>query len=240
MVRVALVCQLIIGALKKTDKKHHLISVDEKTGIQALSRIEERAPNSKGKRKRMEFEYKRNGTICLIAAYEVGTGKIIHRYLNKNRKEADFLLFIQQTLEKYPPDHKITFLADQLNTHMSATLVEFVAQLIGYKGDLGVKGSSGILKNMETRKAFLEIESHRVRVIYTPKHCSWLNPVENWFAKLQRSVIKNGNFESVDKLEQAIIRFVDYYNKCLAKPLKWKFKGFSKEKVLANFKESKT
>ena len=93
---------------------------------------------------------------------------------------------------------------------------------------------------MKTRQAFLEDETHRVRFVFTPKHCSWLNPIENWFAKLQKHTIKNGNFSSVKELEGKIEQYIEYYNKCLTKPLNWKFKGFSKDKPLANFKVSRT
>jgi hypothetical protein len=61
-----------------------------------------------------------------------------------------------------------------------------------------------------------------------------LNPVENWFAKLQRHVIQNGNFSSVKELESKIVDYIKFYNRCLAKPLKWKFKGFAKASALAN------
>jgi len=130
---------------------------------------------------------------------------------------------------------KIILLSDQLNTHMSASLVEWIAQMEEYdEVELGIKGKSGILKNMETRLAFLEQSHHRVQFLFTPKHCSWLNPIENWFAKLQRHVIKNGNFLSVNELEYRIERYIFFYNDTLAKPLKWKFKGFSKDRKLHN------
>lgn len=43
------------------------------------------------------------------------------------------------------------------------------------------KGKEGVLESQETRQTFLEDESHSVRFIYTPKHCSWINQIENWF-----------------------------------------------------------
>ncbi len=61
-----------------------------------------------------------------------------------------------------------------------------------------------------------------------------LNPVENWFAKPQRHVIQNGNFSSVNALEKKIESYISFYNRCLIKPLKWKFKGFIKAKELKN------
>lgn len=204
------------------------MSIDEKTGIQALSRKENLAPLSKGGHKRREFEYKRNGTTCLIGAFDIGTGKISHALLTPTRKEDDFAGFIAQTIQKYPTGDEIILMTDQLNTHLSESLVRLIADKIGFKGELGIKEQEGILKSMETRRAFLEDETHLIRVLYTPKHCSWLNPIENWFAKLQRQVLTHGNFESVEMLNKTISDYIEYYNKCLVKPLKWKFKGFTK------------
>lgn len=65
-------------------------------------------------------------------------------------------------------------IADQVNTHKSAGLVQAVAELGGIDDDLGQKGQAGILHSMATRAAFLQDGSHRIRFVYTPKHCSWL------------------------------------------------------------------
>lgn len=225
-------CQLIIQAVKGIKPHCHVISVDEKTGIQALAREERRAPRSKGLRKRKEFEYERNGTSGLIGAFDVGLGKLVHDNVQPTRTEEDFRDFTKELINLYPQEDEIVILADQLNTHKSASLVCLIADVIGFEGDLGKKRKKGILYDMESRKAFLEQSNHRVRFVFTPKHCSWLNPIENWFAKLQKHVIQNGNFSSVKELEDKIKRYIEYYNRCLVKPLNWKFKGFHKNKPL--------
>lgn len=225
--RVALICHLIAETVKGVNPKRHLVSIDEKTGIQALSRKEGLAPLSKGGHKRREFEYQRNGTTCLIAAFDIGIGNISQALLTPTRKEEDFESFVNDTIEKYPIGDEIILMTDQLNTHMSESLVRLIARKIDFKGDLGIKEKAGILKNMETRRNFLEDQTHTIRFLYTPKHCSWLNPIENWFAKLQRQALTHGNFKSVDILNKTISDYVEYYNRCLVKPLKWKFKGFS-------------
>jgi transposase len=234
VLRVALICQLILESVQRLHPHRHLISVDEKTGIQALSRLEAVAPDSGGCRKRREFEYKRNGTTCLMAAIDVGRGVIVHQRLNPTRKEEDFAEFILQAAKKFPDKDEVIFMADQLNTHLSESLVIWVAGQVGFTGELGKKDTRGILKNQESRKDFLENPQHRIRFVFTPKHCSWLNPIENWFAKLQRHVISNGNFASVEELVTKIEAYIVYYNKCLIKPLKWKFKGFIKAQQLKN------
>jgi transposase len=175
-----------------------------------------------------------------MAAFDVAKGNIANQRVRPTRTEADFTEFIKETVNIFPAEDEIVFLADQLNTHMSETLVIYIAKLINFEGNLGKKGNRGILKNMESRKAFLENPDHRVRFLFTPKHCSWLNPIENWFAKIQRHVIKNGNFSCVKELEDKIKDYIDFYNRCLIKPLNWKFKGFFKNKPLRNYKMSKT
>lgn len=230
--RVSLICQLIISSISGINKRKHLISVDEKSGIQAIYRKE--LPMKKGQLKRKEYEYKRNGTTTLIAAQDVRTGKLIHGHLGPTRNEEDFLKFCQQVSKLFSKSDKVIFLADQLNTHQSASLVEWIAEEIKYKTDLGKKGERGILKSMKTRMLFLEEKNHRIRFVYTPKHCSWLNPIENWFGKLQRHVITGGVFSSIEELESKIRDYISYYNRCLLKPLKWKFKGFIKNRPLEN------
>jgi hypothetical protein len=234
VLRVSLICQLILESVQQLNSRRHLISVDEKTSIQALERVVAVAPDSKGRYQRKEFEYTRNGTTCLMAAVDVGAGNIVHQRLNPTRTEDDFAEFIKQTTGKFPVEDEVVILADQLNTHLSESLVRWVAEQVAFEGELGKKGMSGILKNLESRMKFLENTEHRIRFVFTPKHCSWLNPIENWFAKLQRHVITNGNFSSVNELIDKIEAYIVYYNKCLVKPLKWKFKGFAKAQELKN------
>lgn len=222
---------MIIKSIEKVDPNFHLISVDEKTGIQALERYEERRSKSKGFIRRKEYEYKRHGTSTLIAAVNVEDGKLLYSHQGQTRDETDYCDFIKGMVNQIGELDEIVILADQLNTHMSKSLVLWIAQKEEYDlGELGTKGKSGILKDTESRRLFLETPFHRIRFVFTPKHCSWLNPIENWFAKLQRHVISNGNFTSVEDLETKIDNYIIFHNEQLAKPLRWKFKGFTKSK----------
>jgi len=137
------------------------------------------------------------------------------------RKEEDYLNHIKEIVATNT-EVKHVIICDQLNTHKSESLVRFVAEKDNFKDDLGIKGKLGILKSMETRMAFLELREHKVSFIYTPKHCSWLNQIENWFGHLERKVIKRGNFFSIDDLKNKIIAFIKYYNSYYAKPFIWK------------------
>ncbi|MCB1976836.1 MAG: transposase [Nitrosomonas sp.] len=61
----------------------------------------------------------------------------------------------------------------------------------------------------------MQCPEHRVRFVYTPKHCSWLN-VEIWFGILSRRLLKRGSFPSIEALNQRIHAFIDFFNETLA------------------------
>ncbi|MCP4398089.1 MAG: IS630 family transposase [bacterium] len=150
-------------------------------------------------KERREYNYDRHGTLCLIANFEVATGKVVSPTLGPTRTEEDFVAHIARTLSQ-DPQGTWTFVTDQLNTHQSAGLVELVAKACHIEDDLGKKGVRGILKSMDTRKAFLSAPSHRIRFVYTPKHASWLNQVEIWCSILVRRLLERGSFRSIGHL----------------------------------------
>jgi transposase len=221
---VRAICKVYHQAEELHAQGIHLISVDEKTGIQALERIHPTQPVKSGQVERVEFEYQRHGTQALIANFEVATGKVIFPTVQETRTEADFLAHIQQLVDSDPQGQWI-LIADQLNTHKSASLVKWIAEQCGIEEELGEKGKEGILQNMASRAEFLQDERHRIRFIYTPKHCSWLNQVEIWFGILSRRLLKRGQFSSTDELKERILKFIEFFNETLAKPFRWTYIG---------------
>lgn len=218
------ICHLYAQAPQLHEQGVHVISSDEKTGIQALERKAATKTMKPQHVELREFEYLRHGTQALMANFEVATGHIKLASLAATRTERDFAVHIEQSLASDPLGIWI-FIVDQLNTHQSESLVRLVAERCGIKDDLGQKGKSGILKSMSSRAHFLQDKSHRIRFVYLPKHSSWLNQIEIWFSILVRRVLKRGNFTSVDHLRQRIFDFIDYFNETLAKPFKWTYKG---------------
>jgi transposase len=221
---VGKVCDLYAAAPILHEQGTNIICTDEKTGVQALERKHPTLPVIPGKAELREFEYIRHGILCLIPNFEVATGRIVAPSIGPTRTEEDFEAHIRQTIAT-DPNATWIIISDQLNTHQSESLVRLVAEQCQIEDDLGVKGKSGILKSMETRKVFLEDESHRIRFVYTPKHASWLNQIEIWFSILVRKLLKRASFSSIDDLRQRILNFIDYFNKTMAKPFKWTYTG---------------
>ncbi len=193
-------------------------------GIQALERIAPDLPMKIGKIQSIEFGYIRNGTQTLLGGFNVATG-LIKGLVRDTRTEVDFVDSIKYLIEENPGKNVYHFFADQLNTHKSASLVEFVSNFCGDKKELGKKGESGILKSMQTREDYLCTGNKSIIFHYTPKDASWMNQIEIWFGILMRKVIRRGNFLSKSDLKNKILKFMDYFNETMAKPFKWTYKG---------------
>ena len=114
------------------------------------------------------------------------------------------------------------FVMDRLNIHMSEAAVRAVTRILGTaEKELGVKGKSGILKNLKTRSAYLSDVSHKVVSHLTPKHAAWLNLIELWFSILVRRFLKRNGFTSTADSKVRLHKYVDFFNEKMAKPFKW-------------------
>jgi len=224
--QVQAVCNTYLEASQRYFQQNiHTVCVDEMTGIQALERIAETIPMKPGQPARIEFEYKRHGTLCLIGNWHVVLGQMISPTIRPTRTEEDFCWHIHNTIAT-DPNAGWVFVADNLNTHCSASLVRYIARLEGInENELGKKGKSGILKSVASRHAFLSDLSHRIRFVYLPKHTSWLNQVEFVFGIVNRRAVRRANSKSLADLKERLLDFIDYFNRTFAKPFRWTYTG---------------
>ena len=217
------ICSLYLASTDLMEENTCVVSTDEMTGVQAL---EHKYPDKlplPGQTAKMEFEYIRHGTTSLIGFFEVATGKIFPPYLNETRGESDFCEAVRQVVETAPEKDWI-FVCDGLNTHKSETLVKYVAEACGIDAGLGHKGKSGILKSLRSREEFLHDPSHRIRFVYTPRHCSWMNQIEIWFGIINRKLLRRQSYTSIEEMKESIRRFIEQYN-LTAHAFRWTYTG---------------
>ncbi len=194
------------------------------TGMQARERNAPTRPRIAGQRELIEFEYTRNGTLCLIGNFQVTTGELIAPTIGPTRTEAAFASHSEQTVA-LDPEASWVFVMDNLNTPCSETLVKLVVETCGIETELGKKGVDGVLKSVASRQKFLSDLGHRIRFVYTPKHSSWLNQIEVIFGVIMRKVIRRGSFSSVEDWRTKLLNFIESFNRVFAKPFRWTFTG---------------
>lgn len=175
-----------------------VLSIDEKSGIQALSRRRALVPAAPAKRPRQEFEYRRNGTRCLFACFNIRTGYVLGRCTERRTRD-DFFSFMDLVARRYRQE-RVHVVLDNLNTHKDTSAGPFLTEWN---------------------------RSHGKRFVfhYTPTHGSWLNQVELWFSILTRRVLRYGDFPTPERLVGTIDRFIEGWNRKEARPFRWTYEG---------------
>jgi transposase len=212
------ICGVYLEAFRLRQCGELVVSVDEKTGIQALQRLHETLPAQAGQIERREFEYLRHGTRCLIGSLVVPTGEIIGS-VTAHRGRWDFVRHIRDVVERFPEVKRFHWVMDNLNTHWTIELCRYLAK------DGGCWTTDLPLKTGQQRRAFLTGGCARHTVHFTPKHGSWLNQIEIWFGVLSRRVLRRGDFSSVEDLTRKILDYLAYYNAHFAHPYEWTYTG---------------
>src|SRR5580658_6687797 len=132
------VCRTYLEAPAKAVAGAHTMSVDEATSLQALERNAPDKPVQADSVSKQEFEYTRHGTTTLTAGLDVVTGMIVCPTLEATRTEPEFVAHLARTVDTDPAAEWI-FVVDRLNTHLSESLVKFVAERCGLPDELGKK-----------------------------------------------------------------------------------------------------
>jgi transposase len=174
------------GAVDNTAPNVAFISYDEKPGIQAISNTAPDLPPVAGQHACVarDHEYKRHGTLSLLAGIDLLTGQV-HACVENRHRSREFIGFLKKLDAAYPADTAIKVILDNHSAHVSK----------------------------ETNKWLAEQRDGRFTFVFTPKHGSWLNLVEGFFSKMARSVLRRIRVASKAELKQRIMAYLDDLNR---------------------------
>ena len=160
------------------DTPIHVLSYDEKPEIQAISTTsDDLMPNEKHPTINRDYEYKRLGTLSLLAAIDLQTGDAIPLVRDKY-SSTEYIEFLKLLDDKYPKGDKIRIVLDNLKVHTSEATRKYLATVPG-----------------------------RFEFVFTPKHGSWLNMVESFFSKMTRQMLRGIRVKSKEELTNRIYRY---------------------------------
>jgi transposase len=188
-------CAEICGLYVDPPANVLVISIDEKTGIQAKAPTKPDVPPAPGRPARREHEYTRNGTQCLFAALKIHHGDVLGM-ASKTRNRYDLIRFLDHL------DAELPVLDGQ--------------QIVAITDNLSTRGTQEV-------QAWLAAHP-RWRFQFTPTHASWLNQIEIFFSILWRRLLKHGIFTSEVDLAEQMLAYIETYNQT-AKPFKWTYTG---------------
>ncbi len=160
------------------------ISVDEKPGVQALATIAPDLPPEPGRHKSTgrDYEYKRHGTVSILAGFDLHTGEIIAQVHDRHRSR-EFIELLKEIDAKYPEDSTIRLVLDNHSSHVSKETMKYLAS-----------------------------RPNRFEYVHTPKHGSWLNLIESAFSKMARTFLRHIRVSSKEELKERILKGIDEMN----------------------------
>jgi len=188
-------CAEICGLYVDPPANVLVVSIDEKTGIQAKAPTKPDTPPAPGQPARREHEYTRNGTQCLFGALKVHHGEVLGMP-SKTRNRFDLIRFLDHLDAEIPvvEGQSIVAITDNLSTRGTQEVTDW-------------------------------LEGHpRWSFQFTPTHASWLNQIEIFFSILWRRLLKHGIFTSEEDLAEQMLAFIETYNQT-ATPFKWTYAG---------------
>lgn len=165
------------------DQIVHVLSYDEKPGIQAIATAsDDLRPDEYHSTISRDYEYKRLGTVSLLAAIDLQTGESIPLIRDKHSSK-EYIEFLQLLDEKYPKGDKIRIVLDNLKVHTSDETRRYLATVPG-----------------------------RFEFVFTPKHGSWLNMIESFFSKMTRQMLRGIRVKSKEELVNRMYKYFDEAN----------------------------
>ena len=169
---------------KDGNRRETTISYDEKPGIQAIANIAADLPPVPHKYSTWarDYEYKRLGTVSLMAGLDLHDGHV-HALVRDRHRSQEFIEFVEEVDHRYPDDWKIRLVMDNHSAHVSKQTLKW-----------------------------LEGRQSRFEFVFTPKHASWLNMVEIFFSKMARSFLRSLRVKSKDELAERLYKYIKEIN----------------------------
>ena len=181
----------VVGLYLNPPDRAIILSVDEKSQIQALNRTQPLLPMTPEQAERGTHDYERHGTTSLFAALNVATGAVFGKCYRRHRQQ-EFVRFLEEVDESLTKEPGVTIhlILDNYGTHKTPRVKRWLARHPEYV------------------------------VHFTPTSSSWLNQVERFFAEITEKRIRRGAFRSVKSLEAAIQAYLAEHNRD-PKPFQW-------------------
>jgi transposase len=181
-----LIKETAAAANQKPSEAVAIVSYDEKPGIQGLATTAPDLPPGPGAHATFarDHEYKRHGTVSLLAGIDLLTGKV-HALVKDKHRSREFIEFLRLLDAAYPAQTAIKLILDNHSAHISK----------------------------ETKAWLATQREGRFQFTFTPKHGSWLNLIEGFFSKLARSVLRQIRVSSKQELKDRIMAGIDYVNR---------------------------